>query len=132
MSALSRRASSDTNWTDWRWQQSSAARSLDDLLRWFPNLDRESCFQITLNSRWVRFQLTPYLLSLVAEVQPGRPNPRDPIWKQYVPTYEVPPVSGSLAEHLREAFFQKMLWADRWRDPGRSPYNRAPVPFEMT
>jgi lysine 2,3-aminomutase len=102
MSALSRRASSDTNWTDWRWQQSGAARSLDDLLRWFPNLDRESCFQITLNSRWVRFQLTPYLLSLVAEILPGRPNPSDPIWKQYVPTYEVPPVGGSLAEHLRD------------------------------
>ena len=77
----------DAGWNDWKWQQSNAVRDVQALRRAFPSLDSDTCARIEQNNSVVRFQVTPYLLSLIARKPDGSPDQSDPIWLQYIPSY---------------------------------------------
>lgn len=96
-------AAPDEQWVDWHWQQTHAVRDTESLARVFPGLDSTIRARIDANSRRVRFQLTPYMLSLIRQESAGTPDLRDPVWKLYVPTYDPPdehePVASLLADN---------------------------------
>jgi lysine 2,3-aminomutase len=76
-------------WTDWRWQQRSAIRTVEQLLEVFPRLPAEAIDGIRRTAPTRRFQLTPYYLSLVERTPDGdAPLPGDPMWRQVLPVYE--------------------------------------------
>jgi lysine 2,3-aminomutase len=105
--ATSKRSKPD-QWENWVWQQSHAAKDLGSLIMKFPSLDQVTCQNIADNSSLVRFQLTPYMLSLVETDIAGRPLPADPIWQQYVPCYDPLASVDALSSSL----------ADNWELPG--------------
>lgn len=80
---------SKDEWTDWKWQQQNALRSSKQVRELFPNFPEK---QIELAEAWegkgLRFQLTPYMLSLVELDVQGNPLPHDPIWRQFFPVFE--------------------------------------------
>jgi len=94
-------------WTNWRWQQTNAVRNMQGLRRWFPELDDESSSRIEENMKFVRFQATPYLLSLVKRDGRNAPLKDDPIWRTYFPTYSPPKSTQTLGNVL----------ADNWELP---------------
>jgi lysine 2,3-aminomutase len=76
-------------WTDWRWQQRSAIRSVEQLREIFPRLPEASIEIIRRSARTRRFQLTPYYLTLVERAPDGgAPLPTDPMWRQVMPAGE--------------------------------------------
>jgi lysine 2,3-aminomutase len=78
-----------TGWSDWKWQQRSAVRSLEQLLRFFPRLQPNFIAAIEQYSETRRFQITPYLLSLIGYAEDGlAPQPDDPLWMQFIPHAE--------------------------------------------
>lgn len=103
-SALS---ASDAQWVDWHWQQSHAVRDTESLARLFPSLGSTIRARIDANCRRVRFQLTPYMLSLVRQEPAGVPDLEGPVGKLYVPAYDPPDEHQPLAS----------LLADNWDLP---------------
>lgn len=91
---------SGAEWADWKWQQTHAVRDTDGLRRVYPGLDADTCARIDANSRRVRFQLTPYMLSLIRESPNGKPLPSDPTWNLYVPSYDPLPNEGPISKLL--------------------------------
>jgi lysine 2,3-aminomutase len=77
-----------TEWADWKWQQRTAVRSVDDLLEVFPGLPDDVADAIRLNSVSRRFQITRYYLSLIRRTPDGdAPLPDDPLWRQVAPSW---------------------------------------------
>jgi lysine 2,3-aminomutase len=89
----------DERWSDWKWQQTHAVRDTSGLKLFFPNINPSVWNTVNENGKYVRFQLTPYLLSLIQVSGSGTPIPNDPIWSIYVPTYD-PIGSGPLSTIL--------------------------------
>jgi lysine 2,3-aminomutase len=73
-------------WTDWKWQQRNAIRSVEQLLEAFPGLDGQILDAVSRNQEYRRFQITPYAVRLVKRI-PGTllPEANDPLWRQFVP-----------------------------------------------
>lgn len=74
----------DSNWNNWKWQQKNTIDSFKDLKKEFPNLSFDIISEVKKHERFVRFKLTPYLLSLIEDVN-GAPVLSDPILNQFVP-----------------------------------------------
>jgi lysine 2,3-aminomutase len=78
-------------WESWRWQQQHALRRGSDVLKYFPNAT--ATYQ-KLAEGWeqkgLRFQLTPYMLSLGKKDKLGNPGLNDPIFKQFLPSLQSP------------------------------------------
>jgi lysine 2,3-aminomutase len=75
-------------WSDWKWQQRNAVRSVGQLLRVFPGLPAGTLDRIDRNLAGRRMQLTPYSLTLVKRTAAGdAPAANDPIWHQLVPAW---------------------------------------------
>lgn len=78
-------------WTDWRWQQRNAIRSVEQLRQVFPGLPEASVDVIRRTTPTRRFQLTRYYLSLIERTPDGdAPLPDDPMWRQVLPVLEEP------------------------------------------
>ena len=76
------------DWTDWKWQQRNTLRP-QNIEKFFPNLPSNIKKQAEAwVKRGMRFQLTPYLLSLVQMDNLGNPLQNDPIWLQFFPDFE--------------------------------------------
>lgn len=76
-------------WTDWRWQQRNAVRSVEQLREVFPGLPEASIDGIRQTAPTRRFQVTRYYLSLVERTADGdAPLPGDPMWRQVLPIHE--------------------------------------------
>ncbi|SIT13278.1 MULTISPECIES: KamA family radical SAM protein [Alicyclobacillus] len=79
----------DKSWSDWKWQQRHAIRSVEDLLTIFPNIPLHQVEAIRKNLKSRRFQITPYYLSLIRRNGDGQsPDPADPMWRMIVPYWE--------------------------------------------
>lgn len=77
-----------TEWTDWRWQQKNAIRSVAELLKVFPDLSDADCQAIRSNLATRRFQMTPYYASLIRRNVGGNaPLSDDPLWREVAPTW---------------------------------------------
>ena len=90
-------------WFDWRWQQANAIRDIEGIKKVFPHLQQDVLTTIEKNIGLIRFQLTPYLLSLVRLDKNNSPISDDPIWNIYVPASsriaEYDPISTFLNEN---------------------------------
>ena len=76
-------------WSDWKWQQRNAVRSLPQLLGVFPRLQPNYVAAVEQYRDTRRFQITPYLLSLIRLTDDGlAPHPDDPLWRQFIPQPE--------------------------------------------
>jgi lysine 2,3-aminomutase len=82
------KAINENNWDDWKWQEKFAIMSVHQLIEFFSNLDESLKNTIILNERVFKMKLTPYLISLIKTDQQGNPLPNDPIWSQFVPSFE--------------------------------------------
>lgn len=87
--SVDERVRETVQWTDWRWQQRSAVRSPQEVADVFPGLPGESLETIARHLETMRFQVTRYFLSLVAQGDDGVPCPDDPLWRQVMPVDEV-------------------------------------------
>lgn len=76
------------HWNDWRWQERNAVRSVEKLFELFPALGDDVKQQIEYAACHLRFKLTPYLLSLIQVDHFQNPLQNDPIWNQFVPTFD--------------------------------------------
>lgn len=73
-------------WTDWKWQQRNAIRSVDQLVEIFPGLEEPVVASIRENTASRRMQITPYALGLIRRTPDDRsPVPDDPLWRQVAP-----------------------------------------------
>lgn len=72
-------------WTDWRWQQRSAVRSITTLREIFPGLAPADAQRIALHGETMRFQATRFFLSRVRQTADRAPDPADPLWRQIMP-----------------------------------------------
>lgn len=96
-------------WTDWKWQQRHAIRSVQQLMEAFPGLVPAVEEYVQRNLAHRRFQITPYAAGLVHHVPgTGRPDPMDPLWRQFVPYW---PEEGA-------AGFEYDGHTDNWEMPG--------------
>lgn len=76
-------------WTEWKWQQRNSVRTLEELLRVFPRLQPNFIEAIEQYRDTRRFQVTPYVLSIIRYTEDGlAPHPDDPIWRQFIPQPE--------------------------------------------
>lgn len=76
------------HWNDWKWQEKNAVRSTERLFELFPKLSDNAKHQIENSTQHLRFKLTPYLLSLIQVDRFQNPLENDPIWNQFVPTFD--------------------------------------------
>ena len=77
-------------WTDWKWQQKNAVRSVDQLLQVFPGIPQNISEAIRRNTKTRRLQITPYYLRLIRRTPDGlAPLADDPLWRQVVPYWEI-------------------------------------------
>jgi lysine 2,3-aminomutase len=73
-------------WSDWKWQQRNAIRTVQQLLDAFPGLNSDVSEAVQRNLEHRRFQITPYTLNLIRRSPAGdRPASDDPMWRQVVP-----------------------------------------------
>lgn len=74
---------SETEWSDWRWQQRNRLDSDSDLKSFFPNVTVQQQEAFHSYIRKFNLAITPYVLSLIE--YDGRLNPikSDPIWNQF-------------------------------------------------
>lgn len=85
-SLLEQRGHSQTQWSEWRWQQRNAIRTTAQLRDAFPGLGSSELDTIDAAVQTVRMQLTPYVIGLIECDEQGRsPLRDDPIWRQLVP-----------------------------------------------
>jgi lysine 2,3-aminomutase len=78
-------------WTDWKWQQRNAVRTVEHLRSIYPGLAAESIAAIENHTKKRRFQATQYYLSLVGMNQRAdAPLPGDPLWLQVAPLWTDP------------------------------------------
>lgn len=76
-------------WGDWKWQQRNSVRTLEQLTRVFPKLQPNYVEAIEQYKDTRRFQITPYVLSIIRYTEDGlAPHPEDPIWRQFIPHKE--------------------------------------------
>jgi len=66
-------------WHDWRWQMRNRIRTVEELLRYYPDLPGAN--EIDSASRTFAMAITPYYASLIREL-----NPRDPVFRMSVPS----------------------------------------------
>jgi len=79
-------APASEQWTDWKWQQRHAVRSVRQFQERFPDCEQALLDRIELHTRTQRFQATPYYLSLIAtDPDTGNPLASDPLWRQVAP-----------------------------------------------
>lgn len=75
-------------WRNWQWQQQNALRSIHQYLAIFPDATPK---HVVLAREWarrkMRFQLTPYMLSLGQCDALGNPEFNDPIFRQFLPSF---------------------------------------------
>jgi lysine 2,3-aminomutase len=84
-------ATKEEEFADWKWQQRSAIRTVEQLLAVFPGLPEATAGAIRANMQQRRFQFTPYYLTLIRRGDGGdAPVPDDPMWKQVAPTWTEP------------------------------------------
>ena len=76
-------------WKDWTWQQKNAIKDVRSLLDHFPNLNSDFLDKIHKESKRIKFQITPYILSKI----PGDISKEDflknPWVKQFFPQGEI-------------------------------------------
>lgn len=83
---IQQRDQSSGSWSDWKWQQRNAIRSVDQLLGILPGIPESVSASIRSNQETRRFQITPYALSLIRHNEDGtKPLFDDPLWRQFVP-----------------------------------------------
>lgn len=76
-------------WTNWKWQQRNAIRSLEQLLQIFPAIPDDVCEAIKRTQTTRRLQITPYTLTLIGRDASGAaPLPDDPLWRQFIPYWD--------------------------------------------
>ncbi len=76
-------------WTDWRWQQQNALRKSQQLKNVFPHIpEKQILLALEWERRGLRFQVTPYLQSIVEKDVLGNPLLSDPVWRQFFPAFE--------------------------------------------
>lgn len=83
-----------SNWKNWHWHQQNTVKQVKHLRQFFPNtrqdqLERLDCWE----KSGLRWQLTPYLASLITLDSNGAPLDSDPIWRQFVPAFSPPPIT---------------------------------------
>jgi lysine 2,3-aminomutase len=85
------------NWSDWKWQQRNAVTKLDELLSYFPGLERDGWLQRIgehLENR--KLTVTPYTLGLIKVDEHMRPLADDPFWRQLIPDWNSGPSTQAL------------------------------------
>jgi lysine 2,3-aminomutase len=76
-------------WTNWKWQQRTAIRSLEQLLQIFPRIPGDACEAIRRTQTTRRLQITPYTLTLIGrDVDGTSPLLDDPLWRQFIPYWD--------------------------------------------
>ncbi len=88
------------NWNDWVWQQKNAITNIKALKKYFPNLSDEVINDISFSNKYLKFRITPYLLSLIKTDDKGNPLTNDPIWLQTIPSKKL--FEGSSSNKISE------------------------------
>jgi lysine 2,3-aminomutase len=77
----------DIQWNDWKWQIRNGIRNFDDLIKYFPLLEKNREKLLKTN-----FFITPYFLSLIdldrLEMNKNKMKIYDPIARQVIPSVE--------------------------------------------
>jgi lysine 2,3-aminomutase len=85
------RCNPDTDlWQNWHWQERCALKTVDALQGAFPGVPTARWQGLRTLSAFLRFKVTPHMLSLIQVDEPLAPAPNDPIWAQFVPTFADP------------------------------------------
>jgi len=73
-------------WKNWRWQQQNAVRNSIGLRKIFPAISKDQ-FSLALEweRRGFRYQITPYVLSVIQRNKAGNPFKNNPVWRQVFP-----------------------------------------------
>ncbi len=50
-------------WKDWKWQEKSAVRDVQQVSKYFTKIDRAFFNDLYEKSKGLKFQVTPYMLS---------------------------------------------------------------------
>ena len=91
------------NWSNWVWQEQNAIQTVSRLFDVFPQLGGEEKRKIVDAEKYLRFKITPYILSMIQVDEKSLPVPNDPVWNQFVPSWDTPdypPVNiGELQEN---------------------------------
>lgn len=89
-------------WSNWRWQQTNAIRDIEGIKRMFPELRQETLSIIENNIKLIRFQLTPYVISIIKADSINRYLTDNPLWKIYVPSSSKLADSTPISEFLND------------------------------
>jgi len=76
-------------WTNWIWQEQNAIMSIKKLLKYFPNLSENTIQNLRKAEKFVKFKITPYVLSLIEVDANLNPILDDPIWNIFVPHWDL-------------------------------------------
>jgi lysine 2,3-aminomutase len=76
-------------WKNWRWQQENMVKTIEQLQNIYPNFpEKYACYADAWMQKQLKFNFTPYILSLIEHDADGNPLLTDPIWKQFFPTFD--------------------------------------------
>jgi lysine 2,3-aminomutase len=78
---------SNSDWNNWIWQEKNAIQNSKALFKLLPNLSKYQKNKILKSEKFLRFKLTPHLISLIMLDNNLRPIKNDPIWNQFIPIF---------------------------------------------
>lgn len=79
----------NNDWKSWKWQQQNAIRNFNTLLDYFTNISPDFVEELKENIGNLKFQITPYLLSLIPQELSTDELKNNSLFMQFFPVGEI-------------------------------------------